>query len=359
MLTGASKWNPMLWKKHVFSYKLLAGLHFVQLGLYGTESPHEARMRELTMEAFGIPSEYHVHCEELYALYLEREEQRVQEIVKHDTDSPNSAYIHASAFCNFFDRALAASGVTLASAAKNALFLRALVDYGAYYDLASDAILREVVVLYREGRGAYERNVPARSSWGSEAIPAGTLITADIEVEILGHARRVVDRALSAGLGVEDEFEIDPRVAASFHLFKEYLVLIVGVHGFRTLAGIEHTELARRQIQRVIAIDRYVLASLDALVEGRPAPVPPSKSLRKQVVEALRRFGLFVPVLLDAWSDGHLDPEERVLSQYGAYHLLGISDVIAARYLRDRQNLETIHAALTALSQESEPGNES
>ncbi|MCA9522461.1 MAG: hypothetical protein KC609_15890 [Myxococcales bacterium] len=346
----------MLWKKHVFAYKLLAGLHFAELGLYGSESPHEARMRELTMEAFGIPSEYHVHCEELYTLYLEGEEQRLGEITQHDTSSPNSAYMRASAFCNFFDRALADAGAVFAGAAKNTLFLRALVDYGPYYDLASDAILREVVVLYREGRGAYERSVPSHSGWGSEAIPSGTLITADVEVEILGHARRIVDRALSAGLGVEDDFEIDPRVAASFQLFKHYFVFIVGVHGFRALAGMEHAELARRQVKRVISIDRYVLASLDALAEGRSLPEPPSSGLRKQVRAVLHRFGLFLPVVLDAWSDGHLDPEERVLSQYGAYHLLGISDVIAARYLRDRQNLEQIRLAMSALPDDPEAG---
>lgn len=339
--------NPLVWKKHVFQYKMLSGLHMPELGLYSSESLAEERLRQLTMLHFGLDESTHRQCLDEYETYLKSEDRHIAQIAKQKGGT-RSLFIQASAFLNFFDKAIDEAGVTLTEVHRATLLMGTLVNFGVFYELCSDAVIREVLVLYNNGGGPYDRTIPPYSDWGARALEAGSQVTQDMAIDIYGYARRVIDRAVGSGLDVNVALSVDPMVQSQFSLFQNYLMCIVGIQGIRgvSFAG---DQMAREQLRDANRVDRFVLASLDAIVSDHPLPQVDTP-LQADVLSTIDRFSRFVPAVCAAWRDGHLDPEERVLSQYGAYHLLGISDVIAARYLRDRLRLEELAKALTARS---------
>jgi hypothetical protein len=349
-------YNPRLWRKHILQHHVYSDLNLPEVGLRGGESPTEEALWAAAMDSVGIPPEFRGEVKRQYQEFSTNEA-LIRSLLKKKDKQSGSPYLNASKLCSLFERSAREAGVEdhpdfLAN--REQLFWNTLVDFGIYYDIYGAGYLRDVVALFRSGD--YEKGL-APMSVGERALQAeGEELSPDVGVEVSGYARRAL---LLYGAGPLTAVGVSRASAVgrfAIHRFKNFLRFVVGAKMF-SLAGDALLEGALALAQWARLVDLEAAARLDDLAAGREAARhyedERPEAFEQQVQQVLVRLRRAEPAISQAFADGWIDPEERVLLRYLFPHVFGIGEQAIARFLVDAESATRLCAGLKSSGQGS------
>lgn len=329
-------YHPRLWRKHLLQYYVLADLHLPEIGLTGGETPAERALWRAAMDAIGVSEGLVTEGMRQYKEMRDREVV-IKGLLRRRDKQSNSPYLQVSKLGSLFIRSAREASVLdhpdfLAN--REQLFWNVLVDFGVYYDVYGAGYLREAAALFRADQ--YEKDLAPFVQEERTLLDEGAEVPPDVAVEISGYARRALllfgNLPLTqGGLG---------RASAlgrfSVHLFKNFLRFVVGA-AMSKQSGDALLETALGLLAGTRALDQEFAGRLDDLVQGRPPTQryegAPDPLLEGQVNASLHRLALAQKALQQAWADGWVSPEERLLLRYLFPHILGVNETILARHL--------------------------
>lgn len=324
-----------LWRKHLLQYFVYSDLNLPEIGLTGGESSGEQALWRAAMLSVGIPENLQLEARKQYQ-ELNSKEATIRSFLKKKDTQTGSPYLQASKLCSLFDRSAREAGVSDHPdfvSNKEQLFWNILVDYGIYFDIFGAGYSRDVVALFRSGD--YAKDLAPVPQEGRALLPSEDAeITPDVAIEIGGYARRML--TLFGGFPL-NEAGLGRTTAIgrfAFHVFKNFLRFIVGAHMVK-LSGEALLSLAFNLAQGTRTIDQETVSRIDALIAKKPITATQDETLETQVSAVLLRLKKAEGAIAQAWADGWVSPEERVLLRYIFPHIFGIGEHAIGRYLSD------------------------
>lgn len=342
-------YHPRLWRKHMLQHHVYADLHLPEIGLTSGESPAEEALWRAAMDGVGIEADLRVEVRRQYQ-ELVAQESTIKTLLKQKDTRTGSPYLQASKLCSLFDRSAREAGVLDHPdfiAARDQLFWNTLIEFGIYYDIFGSGYLKEVVILYRSGNYAKDlAPLPEENrilSREDEDLPP------DVVVEVGGYARRALDLYGSGPLTLAGLARAPALGRFAMHRFKNFLRFVVGAR-LLTLSGDALMEASLAFAQGARLIDQEVSLRLEDLVEGRPLvrhyEDERPEEFEEQVRAVLLRLKTAEGAILQAWADGWLAPEERILLRYLFPHIFGVGERAIGRFLTDAETAKRLCLAL-------------
>jgi hypothetical protein len=336
-----------LWRKHLLQYFVYSDLNLPEIGLTGGESAGEQSLWKAAMSSVGIPEQLQQEARKQYQDFDTAKESTIRTLLKKKDTQTGSPYLQASKLCSLFDRSAREAGVSdhpdfLAN--KEQLFWNTLVEYGIYYDIYGTGYSRDVVARFRAGE--YAKDLMPNPQENRTLLPTeDTEIAPDVAVEIGGYARRML--TMYGGFPLNDG-GLGRTTAIgrfAFHLFKNFLRFVVGAHMVK-LPSDALLQLAFNLAQGTRTIDQEVVSRLEAMIQNRVVSTSEDHTLEEQVSAVLFRLKRAEGAIAQAWADGWVSPEERVLLRYIFPHLFGIGEQAIGRFLGDVESSAKLCEAL-------------
>ena len=329
-----------LWRKHLLQHQAILDLALPEMGLQGGESAVEERLLDALLRGLGIPVRLRAECQRRYGNEQRRGAARREEISSR-SQAPGSFYVAASRFLVLFDRIIADAGVAddkLFLGARDRLLFQTLFDLGVYYNIFGQDAMQDAVKLYQTGD--FDKTLSPEPPDGV-LWKQGEAASTELNLECFAHARRALQAVGSVEFNNLSAVQSAPSMARFMvHRFTNLISNVLGlpVDLAWALGFFQGTKL----------VDRSVLAHLEALVSGAPAPSDDglSADISSTIQETMRRLALSADAIEQAWNDGVFDPEEILILRYSLLHLFGLGEDIAARFIGTRERAARLVGAL-------------
>lgn len=353
--------HPRLWRKHLLQQHVYSALDLPELGLHGGETPAEEALWREAMRGAQISEAVRTEAKRQYDVAMAAETANRTSLRKR-RDESGGPFRDSSKLAALFHASAEEAGVLGLpdfQAARDQLFWNTLIELGSYHELLGAELLRDVVRLFRNQE--LEHNADPTPAEGP-LLRAGQATPPDVLFEIGGQARRALELYGSADLTTEALGRAGALGRFAIHLFKNYLRVVVGGE----FEGLSPGALLARALELahgVRAFDHELALRLGDLHAGRPIFPPEAEDVvlpmetERQLLAALYRLRQMSGALRQAWADGWLSPEERILLRYLFSHILGVGERTIGRFVNDKESALRLCAALQGLpNREGDPG---